>query len=432
MPLRTITDLTVSGASPRSLELLELAEHQFRCFIGDPVATVSAALEDSPDMVMGHVLLAYLMLLGTEPAGLPVAAAACRRAEGLPANEREARHVRAVGLLVGGRWRAAARVLEDLAIDHPLDALALQAGHQTDFLLGDSRMLRDRIARALPAWHPDMPAWHAVAGMLAFGLEETGDYARAEQYGRQAVERQPRDGWAQHAVAHVMEMQNRGRDGIAWMRAAPQAWAQDSFLSVHNHWHLALFHLGLDDIDAVLALYDGPVCADAPGLVFDLVDQSALLWRLHLRGIDVGSRWQALADRWAPIATTGRYAFNDMHATMVFAAAGRTGLIRAIADAQQAIIAGNGESVADNARFTAEVGRAATAAMAAFANGDYAQTVELLRPIRHISHRFGGSHAQRDVIDLTLIEAAARSGQQSLADALRAERALHAGGQATV
>ncbi|MCQ9379135.1 tetratricopeptide repeat protein, partial [Methyloversatilis sp. XJ19-49] len=109
MSLRTITGLTVSGANPRSLELLELAEHQFRCFIGDPVATVSAALEDSPDMVMGHVLLAYLMLLGTEPAGLPVASAACRSAEKLPANAREAHHVKAVGLLVGGRVGAAAR-----------------------------------------------------------------------------------------------------------------------------------------------------------------------------------------------------------------------------------------------------------------------------------------------------------------------------------
>lgn len=228
-----------------------------------------------------------------------------------------------------------------------------------------------------------------------------------------------------------MEMQNRRHDGIAWMRAAPLAWAQDSFLSVHNHRHLALFHLGLDDIDAVLALYDVPVCADAPGLVFDLVYQSALLWRLHLRGIDVGTRGQALADRWAPIATVGRYAFNDMHATMAFAAAGRTGLIRAIADAQQAVTEGDGNHGTDNTRFTAEVGRAATAAMAAFADGDYAQTVELLRPIRHISHRFGGSHAQRDVIDLTLIEAAARGGQQSLANALRAERALQMGRQPT-
>lgn len=272
-----------------------------------------------------------------------------------------------------------------------------------------------------------MPAWHAVAGMLAFGLEETGDYARAEHYGRAAVERQPQDGWAQHAVAHVMEMQNRRHDGIAWMRAAPLAWAQDSFLSVHNHRHLALFHLGLDDIDAVLALYDVPVCADAPGLVFDLVDQSALLWRLHLRGIDVGTRGQALGTdcHRRPLR------LNDMHATMAFAAAGRTGLIRAIADAQQAVTEGDGNHGTDNTRFTAEVGRAATAAMAAFADGDYAQTVELLRPIRHISHRFGGSHAQRDVIDLTLIEAAARGGQQSLANALRAERALQMGRQPT-
>lgn len=422
MTLRNTAGHAVTGATPRSLELLEQAEHRFRCFNGDPVATATAALAEAPDMVMGHVLLSYLVLLGTEPAGISVAASAHAAALSLPADEREARHVRAVGLMVGGHWRAAGRVLEDLSIDHPLDTLALQAGQQTDFLTGDSRMLRDRIARALPAWSTDMPAYHAVAGMLAFGLEETGDYARAERFGRHAVELQPCDGWAQHAVAHVMEMQNRRRDGIAWMRAAPQAWAKDSFLSVHNHWHLALFHLGLDEIDEVLALYDGPVCAGAPGLVFDFVDMSALLWRLHLRGIDTGGRWQALADRWAPTAGAGNHAFNDMHAMMAFVASGRHDLMRTVFDAQAAAAEGHG----DNAQFIADVGRAATQAIAAFGDGDYSGAVRLLRPIRHLSHRFGGSHAQRDVIDLTLIEAAVRSGQHGLATALRAERALQA------
>jgi hypothetical protein len=221
-----------------------------------------------------------------------------------------------------------------------------------------------------------------------------------------------------------MEMQNRRRDGIAWMRAAPQAWARDSFLSVHNHWHLALFHLGLDEIDEVLALYDGPVCAGAPGLVFDFVDMSALLWRLHLRGIDSGGRWQALADRWVPVASAGNHAFNDMHAMMAFAGSGRRDRVRALLQAQEAAASAQG----DNAQFIADVGRAATQAIAAFGDGDYSGTVRLLRPIRHLSHRFGGSHAQRDVIDLTLIEAAQRSGQHGLATALRAERALQPNG----
>ncbi len=72
--------------------------------------------------------------------------------------------------------------------------------------------------------------------------------------------------------------------------------------------------------------------------------------------------------------------------------------------------------------FTREVGHPLAQAIQAFGQGDYATTVRLLRPIRNIAHRFGGSHAQRDVIDLTLIEAAFRSGQTMLAAALAAER----------
>ena len=116
-------------------------------------------------------------------------------------------------------------------IEYPRDALALQAGHQIDFFTGNARMLRDRIARALPAWQSGMPGYHAMLGMQAFGLEEMGDYARAEKLGRAAIEIEPRDGWAQHAVAHVMEMQSRQRDGIAWMRANPEAWTKESFLA---------------------------------------------------------------------------------------------------------------------------------------------------------------------------------------------------------
>ena len=69
------------------------------------------------------------------------------------------------------------------------------------------------------------------------------------------------------------------------------------------------------------------------------------------------------------------------------------------------------------------VGQPVTLAIKAFGDENYAEVVRLLRSVRNIAHRFGGSHAQRDVLDLTLIEAALRSGQQSLAAALTAERA---------
>ena len=200
---------TLSGATPNSLDHFEHACHELRCFIGDPLGRVQQALSDNPDMTMGHVLLAYLNLLGTEPAGLQPAREAVAVAMALPATEREQAHRRAAEHLAAGRWHAAGLVLEDLSIQYPLDALALQVGHQIDFFTGHSRMLRDRLARALIAWHPGMPGYHAVLGMYAFGLEETGDYGRAEALGRRAIELEARDGWAWHAVAHVMEMQER-------------------------------------------------------------------------------------------------------------------------------------------------------------------------------------------------------------------------------
>ena len=291
----------MTAANAKAVALYEQAIREFQCYRNDPVATVQSALEADPSLVMGHVLHGYLHLLGTEPAGFPLATADLERAEALPANRREAAHRRALRHLVQSEWRAAGRVLEDITIEHPRDALALQVGHLVDFYTGDSRMLRDRIARALPQWSKDHPGYHAILGMHAFGLEETGLYARAEAAGRRAVELEPRDAWAWHAVAHVLEMQTRRQEGIAWLRQDPDAWSKDNFFAVHNWWHLAICHLDLEEIDEVLALFDGPIYGQRSPLVLDLIDASALLWRLHLKGVPLGDRWQAVADAWEPL-----------------------------------------------------------------------------------------------------------------------------------
>jgi tetratricopeptide (TPR) repeat protein len=409
----------LSGANADSLEAFEQATHELRCYAGDPLASTNRALAASPEMTMAHVLLAYLYLLGTEPAGLAGAREALAAAQALPADEREAMHVAAVEHLVEGRWHAAGLLLEDLSIRFPRDALALQCGHQVDFFTGHSRMLRDRIARAAGHWHEGLPGYHAVLGMQAFGYEENGDYARAEALGRRAVELEPRDSWAWHAVAHVMEMQNRRHDGVRWLRSNTVAWSENNFFAVHNWWHLALFHLGLDQIDETLALVDERILPTAAPVVLEMIDASAMLWRLQLRGIDVGDRWKALAARWAPLAEAGNYAFNDLHAMMAFVGAGDDASATRLLAAQEQALRAQG----DNVHFLRDVGVDATRAVHAFGQGRHAEAARLLRPLRSRAHRFGGSHAQRDVIDLTLIEAARRAGERSLAEALLSERA---------
>jgi hypothetical protein len=410
--------LAVTGATQEGLDHYEQALAELQCYRGDPVATVDKAIAVAPGFAMAHVLRAWLHLLGTEPAGIPIARESHAAAAATAGTPRERGHVEAIGHLIDGRWHRASRVLEDVTIEAPRDALGLLAGHQIDFFTGHARMLRDRIARALPAWDRSVPGYHSILGMHAFGLEEMGDYMRAEAAGRRGVELEPRDGWSQHAVAHVMEMQNRTADGIAWMTANSDAWAGDSFFKVHNWWHLALYHLDRGDIDAVLKLFDTEIYGAKSGVVLDMIDASALLWRLHLRGVDVGDRWDAVADNWSPIATAGNYAFNDAHAVMAFVGAGRRDAAVAVIAAQKDAMARND----DNAMFTRDVGHDVCRAMLAFGDGDYAAAVGLLRPIRSIAARFGGSHAQRDVLDLTLIEAACRAGEAALAGALAAER----------
>ncbi|WP_421934879.1 tetratricopeptide repeat protein [Phenylobacterium sp.] len=421
MQQRDLSGAILSGASPAAAEKYLAAVEAYHCFAGDAGGLLEAAIADSPAFTMAHVLKAYLHLVGSNAAAVAVGVEAATTALALPATDREQGHLAGLRKMLAGEYRAAGRIFEDLTIAHPKDALGLQVGQLMDFLTGDSRMLRDRIGRAAPQWDQGRPDYHAVLGMLAFGLEETGHYDRAEAAGRQAVALQPRNGWAQHAVAHVLEMQDRRADGVTWMRADIDAWTRESFFAVHNWWHLALFHLGLGEVDEVLKLYDGPIWGAKSDMSFDMVDASALLWRLSLRGMDLGNRWNELADVYeARAGTLGAYAFDDTHAMLAFVGAGRSDAARDLLAIQQAALKGAG----DNASFAGEVGLPVMEGLVAFGAGDYGRAVERLRDVRNRSARFGGSHAQRDLLDLTLIEAATRNKDHDLRRALIAERAV--------
>jgi len=416
--MQDLRGYAVSGADAASLGLFEKALAQFQGYVIDPVATIDKAIIQSPGFVMAHLLRAYLVLAGTEAAYLPMARDGRNAAAALPTNPRERRHIAAIDALIAGEYDLASERFEDILLDAPRDALALQVAHIFDFFRGDARNLRDRVARVLPEWRPDVPGYHAVLGMYAFGLEECGQYGRAEETGREAIRLNSGDVWAHHAVAHVMEMQGRIDEGIAWMSARESHWAPDNFFAGHNWWHWALFHLDRDEYARVLELYDGPIRGSRSKVVLDMIDASAMLWRLHLRGVDCGARWGELVEAWAPLASDGFYVFNDFHAMMAFVAAERWDL----ADETLSAMIRRISSPGSNAAMTRDVGLPLCRGLYAFGRGEYDETVNWLRPVRAIASRFGGSHAQRDLIDLTLIEAAQRDRQNTLVRALAGER----------
>jgi tetratricopeptide (TPR) repeat protein len=276
----------------------------------------------------------------------------------------------------------------------------------------------------LPHWGPAVPGYSYILGMRAFGLEECNQYPEAEKTGRRALALQPKDAWAVHAVTHVMEMQGRIDEGIAWLESREADWAPDNGFAFHNYWHLALFYLDRQQYPRVLALYDTRVHPEPPEFVLQLLDATALLWRLHLEGLAVSRRAEALADNWASRLDRERgfYAFNDLHAMLAFTLAGREKeAARLLEDLAWTVEHGTGV----NAAMTRQVGLPLCRAIQAFGQGRYEDAASHIEAVRDGAHRFGGSHAQRDVLTLTLIEAARRSGQTALARHYIAERTVH-------
>lgn len=378
--------------------------------------------DQHPDHAMGHALMAYLCLIATDVPELAHASVSHAAMVSLPLDSRESMHAAAIGAWLNGDWHGAAGILDDVLDLWPTDALALLVGHQLDFFLGDARNLRDRPARALAALDAGDPRVGPVLGMYAFGLEEAGQYAKAEDVGMAALDVHADDVWAIHAVAHTMEMRGQVDRGIPFLRRRVAEWGDGNLFVVHNWWHLALFELEAGRHREVLDIYDARLHhADAAGVPLEMLDASALLWRLLLDGIDAGPRFAALADAWSSRTHDAAwYAFNDLHAAMAFAGAGRRADVGAVVAKlrRQVDVGGNGSNVA----MTAEVGLPATLAVQAFVDGRYDDVISTLAPIRRRFHVFGGSHAQRDALQRTLLEAALRAGRHQFADELIGER----------
>ena len=383
-----------------------------------------ALAADEPDLPMGQAMTAYLMLSATDAPFLPPAREAAAALRQLPLNDRETAHADAIDAWIAGDWRGAAARLDALLVQWPADLLALQVGHQLDFFLGDAQNLRDRVGRSLGAIDPKHPHYAIALGMHAFGLEESGHYGESEAAGLAAVETNPDDVWAIHAVVHTYEMQGRVDAGIGFLRQREADWGDGNLFKVHNWWHLALYLLETGQPDGALAIYDQHLHnADSEGVPLEMLDASALLWRLLLDGVATGDRFAALADAWATrVDDEPWYAFNDLHAVMALCGADRVADANAVVERLGRYVSGASESAATNVTMTAEIGLPACRAVVAFTEERHRDVVAALLPIRRALQHFGGSHAQRDALQRTLLTSALRAGELSLARALVSER----------
>jgi tetratricopeptide (TPR) repeat protein len=370
---------------------------------GDPLAAARAAARAAPASAAAHLVEASLLLCSRDARDFEAAGWAYAQLLRLEKTPLEELHTAALGIAVDGDYAAASRMYDRILEEYPRDALALAVAQVFDYYLGRPQSLLARSSRAVEAWPRAAPFYHAVLSMHAYSLQECGYYDEAEDAARRALALEPRDLRAHHATAHVMEMQGRFEEGIAWLGARCALWAGAGPASTHLWWHLALYHFELGRSAVALALYDQRMQGQA---LSQLIDGASLLWRLYLGGVPLGGRFGVLASRWAPYAEDAHCAFNDLHAMMAFVAAGRWDCGARLLAAQERRSA---RPSGTNHDMTRLVGLPACRALAAFGRGDYAGAERLLRALPPVAHRIGGSHAQRDVLQLT--RAAARSAR---------------------
>ena len=378
--------------------------------------------EQHADVPMTGALLAYLHLTSTDEPDVAVAAGALEGMAAIPMNEREQAHHDAIAAWVAGDWIGASRTWTSCSCGGPRTCSPCRSA--TCSTSSSATPPTCATARAAPCsrWTPSTrtPPWCAACRPSA-------------SRSRAATARPRRRGWRRWpstptTCGRSTRSSTPTRCAVGWPTASGSSarreadWGSGNLFTVHNWWHLALFHLEGGDIDDVLRIYDAEVHhAASQGVPLEMLDASALLWRLRLDGVSDGGRFAPLADAWAT-RTDGRpwYVFNDLHAVMALVGAGR------IADAESVVerlagyvhCGGSGTNVA----MTAEIGLPASRAIIRFAQERYADVVDELLPIRRILQRFGGSHAQRDVLQRTLLEAALQSGQLDLARSLLSER----------
>jgi tetratricopeptide (TPR) repeat protein len=419
---KDLWDLPLSTESPAAAEQYVLAVEKLLSANVGAEDALGRAIAADPGFALAHAARARALQL--RGALAEARAAAARAVELSPsATRRERGHVEAIALNVEPDMpRTLAHVLEHLR-EFPRDGLVLSLTSGIFGLIGFSGR-RDRNEMQL-----DLLDGLAVSygddwwflNVHGFACTEADQRKRGRQLVERALSLNPRNGNAAHGLAHACYEGNASDEGAAFLRPWLADYDRASQLHCHLSWHLALFELALGRSENAWTLYDEhirPANSYASPLI-TLSDSVSLLWRCRLwdkeRGTVAWGELREFARRSFPAPSL---AFADAHVVMACAAYGDRAGADARIDELRRHERGGRQPAGPAAADVAD-------AMAAFARGDDDAVVRLLEPLLAELVRVGGSHAQRDVFEDTLLGAYVRSGRTEAAELLFRERLEH-------
>ncbi len=414
--------LEYSASSSSSIDQFENLVLSFMGYRTDVGAKLKALLAEDPNMPMGLCMKGYLAkmmgLKALHPRALKIV-------ETLSENKfkqlhhRESLHIEALKAWCSGDLKKTADTWEEILLYYPLDSIALRLAYFNHFYSGDAQRMRDSLIRVLPFWDSTHPHYGYVLGLYSFALEECGDFIQAEKIGREAVTINPEDAWSVHAVAHVMESQERHQEGVEWLLGLEKDWTTVNNFRFHLYWHQCLFMLEQGEYQSVLDLYDRLLVSDLDSdFYLDLCNAASLLWRLELHGVKIGERWKVLVEAAERRIEDRDLVFASLHYLMVLVAAGTDQSISRMMDEFQQWA----NSQETQGWVMRRVGIALANVLIDIRQGRPNQAFQNLFGIRYEIDLIGGSIAQRDLFNMMLLDVAGKASQHVAMRALGTER----------
>lgn len=371
--------------------------------------TLERAIAADPDFALPHIARARVHAFYQQGDLARSKAAAARELVAKRGTERERSHVETLALAIEGRLPEAIAATLKHVESWPRDAVVLSLPLGAFGLFAFSGMAEhDRARHELcerVAHHYGEDWWFLT--MYGWAMTESGDVARGRGVTERGFGLRRENAHAAHAVLHAMFEDGSLGEADRLVDEWIPCYGRAGILHGHIRWHQALGALEHGDADRALAIYADvlqPSATQAPPLNV-VTDAASLLWRLSAYGHGVPKALWLDADATAQkLFPKSSLPFADVHMAL-FAAAVQN---RAALAARLAVIE---QRLAEGKLPAGPVVPAICRALAAFADEDYPACAQMLAPVLGEVVRIGGSHAQRELIEDTLIVALMRSGE---------------------
>lgn len=413
-PIRDRYDLPLTTESPAAAESFVEGVDRFLAQIYGSEREIDRAVELDGGFALARAVSALHLLYRNE---IPRAkeSAAHARALAVRASRRERQHVEAIALMVEGDSRKALRLIREHLSDFPRDMLMVRLANRLLILgcsgAGVPNFPEELLAMLKPLKTHYGEDW-AFLGQYAFAHHETGQFADAGEYARRSLDLRPDNANASHSVAHVF-FETGDTDGGAdflgdWLGGYD---ARGPF-NVHLSWHQALFQLANGRPENAAELYESAI---RPSIVKknlgSLADGSSLMWRMKIYGDGQPGAWEEVREIALPAAEKPGPAFRDAHAALTFAAGG-------FGEQMDGLLDGLSRSAQDGGDLAREVTLPLAKGVQSFADGDYQDAADRFDGLVEQLPRIGGSHAQREVFEDTILESFIRAERFDQAQSL--------------